>query len=79
MVISIVKKTFIFIGYIPKNNNLYNSLEIIGYKLIYKPVVKLEKHNKKIKGNIDAELILYSTIEFPNYDKAILVSGDGDF
>ena len=70
---------FLFIGYIPKNKSLYNSLEKIGYRLIFKPVVRPERHNKKIKGNIDAELVLHSMIEFPNYDKAIIVSGDGDF
>ena len=34
----------------------------------------------KPKGNIDAELVLHSAaIEYPNYDKAVIVSGDGDF
>ncbi|MGZ5497785.1 MAG: NYN domain-containing protein, partial [Candidatus Aminicenantales bacterium] len=33
----------------------------------------------KIKGNVDAELVLHTMIEFPNYDKALIVSGDGDF
>jgi uncharacterized LabA/DUF88 family protein len=32
-----------------------------------------------IKGNVDAELVLYAMIEYQNYDKAIIVSGDGDF
>lgn len=32
-----------------------------------------------VKGNIDADLVLYAMKEFPNYDKAIIVSGDGDF
>lgn len=32
-----------------------------------------------IKGNIDAELVLYAMKELPNYQKAIIVSGDGDF
>ena len=32
-----------------------------------------------IKGNIDAELVLYAMKELPNYDQAIIVSGDGDF
>ena len=71
--------SFLFIGYIPKNVNLYKSLEEIGYKLVYKPVVQPIKYDKKIKGNIDAELVLHSMIEFPSYDKAIIVSGDGDF
>jgi uncharacterized LabA/DUF88 family protein len=32
------------------------------------------------KGNIDAEIVLHSSaIEYKNYDKAVIVSGDGDF
>ena len=32
------------------------------------------------KGNVDAELVLYaSAITYPEYDRAIIVSGDGDF
>jgi len=33
----------------------------------------------KIKGNVDAELVLHAMVEYPNYDKAVIVSGDGDF
>lgn len=40
---------------------------------------KAEEEEKHIKGNIDADLVLWAMKEFPNYDKAILVSGDGDF
>jgi uncharacterized LabA/DUF88 family protein len=32
-----------------------------------------------IKGNVDAELVLHSMIQYPNYSIAIIVSGDGDF
>ncbi len=38
-----------------------------------------EKDKPAIKGNIDADLVLYAMKEFPHYDKAIIVSGDGDF
>ena len=31
------------------------------------------------KGNCDAELVLQTMIEYPNYDKAVIVTGDGDF
>jgi len=33
----------------------------------------------KIKGNVDAELVLHAMIEWNNYLKAVIVSGDGDF
>jgi uncharacterized LabA/DUF88 family protein len=31
------------------------------------------------KGNIDAELVLHTMIEYKNYEKALIVSNDGDF
>lgn len=73
-----VSKAFLFIGYIPQNNNLYKKLKNFGYELVFKPTTK--DNQGKAKGNIDAELVLHSsTIEFNNYDKAVIVSGDGDF
>jgi len=33
----------------------------------------------KAKGNVDAELVLHTMVEYPDYDKAFIVSGDGDF
>lgn len=38
-----------------------------------------EPEKKTVKGNIDADLVLYAMKEMPNYNKAIIVSGDGDF
>lgn len=73
-----VSRVFLFIGYIKQNQKLYQRLKSFGYKLIYKPTVKDDKG--KPKGNIDAELVLYAAaIEYKNYDKAVIVSGDGDF
>lgn len=73
-----VEKAFLFIGYIPENKRLYERLKRFGYELVFKPTVK--DKNGKVKGNVDAELVLHSSaIEFKNYDKAVIVSGDGDF
>ena len=72
-----VDKIFLFIGYVRENKNLYSELISIGYTLIFKPVVF--NGLGKVKGNIDAELVLYSMIEYKNYDKFIIISGDGDF
>ena len=73
-----VKKAFLFIGYIKKNKPLYKKLRSYGYDLVYKPTIK--DNRGKPKGNIDAELVLYAAaIEYKNYDKAVIVSGDGDF
>ncbi len=74
-----VNKAFMFIGFIPKYKGMYISLEKSGYTIIYKPVVESRQAITKTKGNVDAELVLHSMIEYPRYDKAIIVSGDGDF
>ncbi len=38
-----------------------------------------DKDKPIIKGNVDAELVLYAMKELNNYQQAIIVSGDGDF
>ena len=75
-----VSKAFLFIGMVPGNAQLYKSLSLAGYVCIFKPTLE-RKEGKKviIKGNVDAELVLHAMIEYDNYDKAIIVSGDGDF
>ncbi|GBR73694.1 circadian timing LabA-like protein [Candidatus Termititenax aidoneus] len=72
-----VVKAFLFIGYMPENQALYVKLQEFGYILIFKNIVQLA--DGKVKGNVDAELVLQAMIEFPNYAKAVIVSGDGDF
>lgn len=76
-----VSKAYIFIGLVPNNQKLYTSLQSAGFILIFKPTVRYFEDGKEtVKGNVDAELVLHAAaIEFTNYDKAIIVSGDGDF
>lgn len=72
------QKAFLFIGYIKQNEQLYKKLKSFDYDLVFKPTVK--DRRGKPKGNIDAKLVLYSAaIQYKNYDKAVIVSGDGDF
>ena len=72
-----VSKAFLFIGYIATQQDLYTTLQKEGYILIFKPTLFLS--DGRVKGNVDAELVLHTMIEYPNYDKAVIVSGDGDF
>lgn len=72
-----VSKAFLFIGFIPQNQDLYTSLQKAGYILVFKPTLSLP--DGKVKGNVDAELVLHAMIEYPHYDKALIVTGDGDF
>jgi len=72
-----VEKAFIFVGFIEGNNDLYVGLQKAGFICIFKPTLKYK--DGTTKGNCDAELVLQTMIEFPNYDKAVIVTGDGDF
>lgn len=72
-----VNKAYYFIGYVEGNSDLYASLQEAGFILIFKPTFR--NKDGKIKGNCDAELVLQAMIEFNKYDKAVIVSGDGDF
>lgn len=81
-----VEKAYMFIGYVPDNESLYKQMQDAGYVVVLKPTVdmlmseeELAKEKHVTKGNADAELVLYGVKEMPHYDKAIVVSGDGDF
>lgn len=89
-----VTKAFMFIGYVPEFEPLYEQLHEAGYMIVLKPTYDMtkpqpdphapenkvsEEDKKPVKGNIDADLVLWAMKEISNYDKAILVSGDGDF
>jgi len=95
-----VTKAFMFIGYIPENEDLYEQMHQAGYAVVLKPTFDLTRpqpemlevmgedqgqkpaeteEKKPVKGNIDAELVLWAMKEMSNYEKAIIVSGDGDF
>jgi len=72
-----VSIAYYFIGYVAGNQSLYSELQKAGYVLIFKPTIPDNDGN--IKGNIDADLVLQAMIDFINYDKAIIVTSDGDF
>lgn len=76
-----VEKAYLFIGFVPGNEDLYSSLQSMGYEMVFKPTIAYDTGGKTShKGNVDAELVLYAAAEtFDMYHKAIIVSGDGDF
>ena len=73
----LVKTAYIFIGFVSSNAKLYDNLENAGFFLKFKPTVV--GADNKIKGNIDADLVLQAILDLNNYDKAVVVSSDGDF
>ena len=75
-----VDKAYLFIGQVAGNESLYTFLQESGYILIFKPTLYRRAENKIIiKGNVDAELVLHTMIQYENYKQAIIVTGDGDF
>lgn len=74
-----VKNAYIFIGLIPKYNDLYARLQECGFMLVFKEVVY--DGNGKPKGNCDADLVLHAVRDtYENkFDRAIIVSSDGDY
>jgi uncharacterized LabA/DUF88 family protein len=89
-----VNQAFMFIGYVPEFEDMYEYLHDAGFNIVLKQTYDMTKpregdqkteeekaaeKERHIKGNVDTELVLWAMKELPNYDKAILVSGDGDF
>lgn len=89
-----VTQAFMFIGYVPEYEDMYEFLHDAGYSVVLKPTFDMtrprreepekspdgeEKEKKPIKGNVDVELVLWAMKEMKNYDKAVIISGDGDF
>lgn len=85
-----VSKAYMFIGYMQENEQLYEQMHSLGFTVVLKPTVEPHKEEqvegapneelkRQVKGNIDADLVLFAMKDQENYDKAIIVSGDGDF
>lgn len=75
-----VEKAYLFIGHVAGNESLYTFLQECDYILIFKPTLNRRVEGKIIiKGNVDAELVLHTMIQYKNYNQAIVVTGDGDF
>lgn len=72
-----VSKAYLFIGYLSSNQNLYSKLQEAGYILIFKPII-LDGEGKA-KGNCDADLVLQTILKINEYEKAVIVTSDGDF
>lgn len=83
-----VTEAFMFIGYVPENEDMYKQLHESGFRIVLKPTYDMTRprpeqeegeEKKPIKGNVDAELVLWAMKEINQYSKAVIVSGDGDF
>ncbi|MBP7846155.1 MAG: NYN domain-containing protein [Candidatus Pacebacteria bacterium] len=64
-----------------KRIKFYKKLEEFGYILILKPVKTFKKKDgsSEIKANCDVDMTFYMMNYQNEYDKAVILSGDGDF
>lgn len=85
-----VVNAYMFIGYMQEHEDIYEYMHSLGFLVVLKPTVDMSQNDddkkdetgappRAPKGNVDADLVLYAMKELPNYDKAVIVSGDGDF
>lgn len=74
-----VAQANLFIGLIPEYKDLYVRLQEAGFVLIFREVTY--DADGKVKGNCDADLVLHAMQgAYENsFDKAVLVSSDGDY
>jgi len=74
-----IEKAYIFIGHISKYESLYSKMRTAGFVLVFKEIT-LGDHGQ-VKGNCDADLVLYAIRDFyeSSPDQAVFVSSDGDF
>ncbi len=71
-----IVNTYLFIGYINKFERMYKELEEYGYTLVFR---KTTVSKGIVKGNVDVDLTVKALIEIDNYDKAVIITSDGDF
>lgn len=64
-----------------KRIKFYAKLKKFGYRLLLKPVKLYSQENEKTikKANCDVEMAFYLMKEKDSFDRAIILSGDGDF
>ncbi len=76
-----VKKAYYFLGFVDgENQDLYEKIQSAGFILVFK------KHTNamlgKKKGNVDSDIIfniMKKIYKKEDFDKIVLVSGDGDY
>jgi uncharacterized LabA/DUF88 family protein len=88
-----VSTAYYFIGFIEQNYGIYKDLKAYDYELKFRDVSEfqtspiicpncqyvVESPKIKTKCDCDADITLQIMNDINNYDKAILISSDGDF
>ena len=71
-----IDRAILYFGYVKSNQKLYHSLEKCGFEFVFRDV---EYRLGKRKANVDICLTISALEQIPAYDKAYLVTSDGDF
>jgi uncharacterized LabA/DUF88 family protein len=71
-----VQRAYLFIGFINGYQKMYQQMQEAGFILIFKPI---QENNGRVSCNIDTEMVLQTMIQYNNFNKAVIISGDGDF
>lgn len=71
-----INRAYLFIGFVSGYQKMYQQMQEAGFILLFKPIQEV---NGKVICNIDTEMVLQTMIQLNNFDKAVIVTGDGDF
>lgn len=74
-----VEEAFLFLGMVPKYDEMYKKRKEEGYTLVFKEVIY--DRNGRPKGNCDADIVVAAMEDAyeGKFKQAILVSSDGDY
>lgn len=72
-----VDTAYVFVGFVPSELQLYETLSRAGFRIVYRPVLSAKPAERK--GNVDVDLVMRVMAEHGNYDKAVIATSDGDF
>jgi len=72
-----VETAYMFLGFVRNQQRLYSKLQKSGFELVFKEITLDGEGN--VKGNVDVDLTLQVMIELEEFDRAVIVTSDGDF
>ena len=70
-------RAYLFIAFLPERHVLHRALQHAGFVLVFKPVIRMRRGG--IKCNVDVDLVFRVMAELSAYERAVIVTGDGDF
>jgi uncharacterized LabA/DUF88 family protein len=71
-----IDRAIMFFGWLPKHADHYRHLEKCGFELVHREV---DYDYGVLKANVDICLTIHAMDMLPHYNRAYLISSDGDF